>query len=100
MLRTDRCEGDPFVARPVTSTESMHERPGQGADRPDLLHPPSEEERDAEAGAENELSFFLIAYLLSLLGALLLVHVLQPEREEGAGSSSRSPTHLERPKAK
>ena len=93
MLRTDRCEGDPLVARPVAGTESTH-------DRPELLHPASQEERHSEASAENELSFFLIAYLLSLLGALLLVHLLQPERGEGTGSSSQSPTHQEPLKTK
>lgn len=98
MLRVDRCEGDGLVARSVPSTKDMHEGPGQGADRPDVLHPAAEEERDAEASAENELSLFLIAYLLALLGSLLLVHLLQPERE-GSGSSSRSPTHQERLKA-
>jgi hypothetical protein len=44
---------------------------------------------------EGELSFFLIAYLLGLLGALLLVHLLQPERES-SGSSSRSPVRQDR----
>jgi len=46
---------------------------------------------------EGELSFFLIAYLLGLLGVLLLVHLLQPERE-GSGSSSKSPVHQDRQK--
>lgn len=48
---------------------------------------------------ENELSWFLIVYLLTLLGVLLLVHVLQPERQ-GSGSSSRSPVHQDRQKAR
>jgi hypothetical protein len=43
----------------------------------------------------HELSRFLISYLLALLGILLLVHVLQPERE-GSATSSRSPVHQER----
>jgi hypothetical protein len=43
----------------------------------------------------RELSWFLIAYLTLLLGVLMLVHVLQPERD-GPGSSSRSPVHQER----
>lgn len=43
----------------------------------------------------RELSWFLVAYLMTLLSVLLLVHVLQPERE-GPGSSSRSPIHQER----
>ena len=46
----------------------------------------------------HELSRFLIAYLMMILGVLMLVHVLQPERE-GPGSSSRSPVHQERQKA-
>ena len=41
----------------------------------------------------NELLVFLITYMFALLAVLLLVHLLQPEREEGSGSSSRSPTH-------
>jgi hypothetical protein len=41
------------------------------------------------------LSRFLVAYLLMLLSGLMLVHVLQPERQE-MGSSSRSPTHQAR----
>ena len=48
---------------------------------------------------ENELSWFLIVYLLTLLGVLLLVHLLQPERE-GPGSSSRSPIHQDRQNSK
>lgn len=48
---------------------------------------------------ENELSWFLIVYLLTLLGLLLLVHLLQPERE-GSGGSSRSPIHQDRQKDK
>jgi len=44
---------------------------------------------------ESELSWFLIVYLLTLLSVLLLVHLLQPERE-GSGSSSRSPVHQDR----
>jgi len=47
---------------------------------------------------EGDLSLFLIAYLLTLLSVLLLVHLLQPERE-GLGSSSRSPVHQDRQKA-
>jgi hypothetical protein len=50
-------------------------------------------------GPEGDLSWFLIAYLLMLLGVLLLVHVLQPERE-GSVSSSRSPIHQERQQAR
>jgi len=48
---------------------------------------------------ESELSAFLIVYLLTLLGALLLVHLLQPARET-SDSSSKSPVHQERQKAK
>jgi len=47
---------------------------------------------------ENELSLFIIIYVLTLLSLLLLVHFLQPERE-GTGSSSRSPIHQERQRA-
>ena len=48
---------------------------------------------------ENELSWFLIVYLLTLFGGLLLVHLLQQERE-GSGSSSRSPIHQDLQKAR
>jgi hypothetical protein len=51
-----------------------------------------------KATTHHELSSFLIVYLLMLLSVLILVHVLQPERE-GAGSSSRSPVHKERQSA-
>jgi len=51
-----------------------------------------------EPSPESELSPFLIVYLLTLLSVLLLVHLLQPERE-GSGSSSRSPVHQDRQKA-
>ena len=49
--------------------------------------------------SEGELSWFLIVYLLTLLSVLLLVHVLQPERE-ASGTSSRSPVHQDRHKAR
>jgi hypothetical protein len=48
---------------------------------------------------QHELSWFLIAYLSMLLSVLMLVHLLQPERE-GPGSSSRSPVHQERQSAR
>jgi hypothetical protein len=44
------------------------------------------------AGTGTGLSWFLIPYLVLLLGVLMLVHVLQPDRG-GSASSSRSPTH-------
>jgi hypothetical protein len=55
-------------------------------------------QRDSRTGYGTGLSRFLIAYLLGLVGALLLVHLLQPDRE-GSGSSSHSPVHQERSKA-
>ena len=51
--------------------------------------------RHWKSDLQHELSWFLIAYLLMLLGILMLVHLLQPERS-GPGSSSRSPAHQER----
>jgi hypothetical protein len=48
--------------------------------------------------AGHKLSRFLLAYLALLLSALMLAHVLQPERE-GTDSSSRSPVHQGRQKA-
>jgi hypothetical protein len=53
--------------------------------------------RATDPGEKPELAGdlwrFLILYLGVMFGALLLVHVLQPERE--GGSSSRSPGHQE-----
>ena len=46
----------------------------------------------------HELSRFLVAYLLTLVTVLVLVHVLQPVRE-AAFSPPRSPVHQERQKA-
>lgn len=43
----------------------------------------------------DEISFVGIIYLIGLIIVLLLVHVLQPDRE-GSGSSSRSPIHQQR----
>jgi hypothetical protein len=43
----------------------------------------------------HELSRFLVAYLLTLVSVLVLVHVLQPAREATV-SPSRSPVHQER----
>jgi putative Mn2+ efflux pump MntP len=54
---------------------------------------------DLKIDIQHELSWFLIAYLLTLLGILMLVHALQPERERSE-SSSRSPVHQERQQAK
>jgi hypothetical protein len=54
--------------------------------------------KDTATHGGHGLSRFLTVYLLALLSVLLLVHVLQPERE-GPGSSSRSPIHQERQKA-
>lgn len=44
---------------------------------------------------QRDLSWFLVVYLLALLGILLAVHVLQPAWEV-RGSASRSPIHQDR----
>jgi hypothetical protein len=49
-------------------------------------------ENTRPAGYGRDLNWFLIAYLLMLIGTLMLVHVLQPE-SDGTASSSRSPVH-------
>jgi hypothetical protein len=46
---------------------------------------------------ETEVSFAGIVYVVGLVAVLLLIHLVQPERE-GSGSSSRSPTHQEGPR--
>ena len=43
----------------------------------------------------GELPWFLFGYFLVLFGILLLIHLLQPQRD-GSFSSSRSPVHQER----
>jgi hypothetical protein len=43
------------------------------------------------------VSFVGIIYVVGLVVVLLLIHLLQPERE-GSGSSSRSPIHQEGPR--
>jgi hypothetical protein len=52
-------------------------------------------ERGRGADPAGELPWFLFGYLLVLFGVLLLIHVLQPQRD-GPLSSSRSPVHQER----
>jgi hypothetical protein len=42
----------------------------------------------------DDVSLVGIVYVLGLVAVLLLIHLLQPERE-GAGSSSQSPIHRE-----
>jgi hypothetical protein len=44
---------------------------------------------------DDDVSFAGIVYVAGLLAVLLLVHVLQPERE-GSGSSSPLPIHKEK----
>jgi hypothetical protein len=51
--------------------------------------------RHSNTHVGHELSRFLVAYLLTFLSVLILVHVLQPARE-GPATSSRSPLHRER----
>jgi hypothetical protein len=51
--------------------------------------------QNLRSSPEGELSRFLIAYFFMLLGGLLLVHVLQPERDP-SGTSSRSPVHQQK----
>jgi hypothetical protein len=54
--------------------------------------------RHVKGDLQRELSWFLVAYLTVLLGALLGVHLLQPA-PDGAGSASQSPAHQDRQKA-
>jgi hypothetical protein len=54
---------------------------------------------DWKATAQHELSWFLIAYLLVFLSILMLIHLIQPDRE-GPRSLARSPVHQEQHDAK
>jgi hypothetical protein len=55
-------------------------------------------QKHSGAPVGNELSRFLIVYLLMLLGILMLMHILQPAGHV-SGSSSRSPVQQERQSA-
>lgn len=50
---------------------------------------------DGKSEIQQELSWFLIAYLMMLLGVLLGVHLLQAGWER-PGGASRAPAHQDR----